>query len=132
MTEVSIITLTLTLNSFCLPLIAKRCAGVEVEVLLIWLSHSMTPIFINSVTTTKFKVGILELNILDQFPKFLCGGLQHSHKRNKKNAAYLGVTFLIFPKLLAACRGSITDFSDANNAYDNFIVFLAYFMTSFS
>ena len=40
-------------------------------------------IFINSVTTTKFKTGIIKSDISDHISD-LCGRLQYSYKRNKE------------------------------------------------
>ena len=40
-------------------------------------------IFINSVTTSKFKTGIIKSDISHHFPIFFCGRLQYSYKRNK-------------------------------------------------
>ena len=82
-------------------------------------------IFINSVT--KFKTGILKLNISNQFSLFF-GVNCNIHINKTKNATYLGVTFPIFLKMCTVSRASIADYSDANNTYHNVIVFLAYFM----
>ena len=53
-------------------------------------------IFINSITTTKFKTGIIKSDILDHFPIFFVANY-NIHIKETKNVSYLGANFLIFP-----------------------------------
>ena len=53
-------------------------------------------IFINFVTTTKFKTGIIKSGILDYFSVFFVADY-NIHIKQTKNVSYLGATLLIFP-----------------------------------
>ena len=53
-------------------------------------------IFVNSVTTTKFKTEIIKSDISDHFPIFFVADC-NIHIKETKNVSYLGATFLIFP-----------------------------------
>ena len=53
-------------------------------------------IFINSVTTNKFKTGIIKSDISDHFPIFFVADC-NIHIKETKKVSYLGATFLIFP-----------------------------------
>ena len=51
-------------------------------------------IFINSVTTSKFKTGIIKSDISDHFPIFFVADYD-IHIKKQRNVSYLGATFLI-------------------------------------
>ena len=53
-------------------------------------------IFINSVTTAKFKTGIIKSDIPDHFPIIFVADY-NIHINKQRNVSYLGATFLIFP-----------------------------------
>ena len=87
-------------------------------------------IFINSVITTKFKRGIIKSSILDHFPIFLVEDYSIHIKETKQrfifrhnlcNLCNLCFVEKIRYKLCTFSWDSITNSSDMNKAYDNFI-----------
>ena len=83
-------------------------------------------IFINSVTTTKFKTGIVKSDISDHFPIFFVAGYDIHIKETKERfifRRYLSdISVEKFKcKLCNVSWDSITNSSDTNKAYENFI-----------
>ena len=83
-------------------------------------------IFINSVITTKFKRGIIKSSILYHFPIFLVEDYNIHIKETKQRFIFrhnLCNNFVekIKYKLRTVSWDSITNSSDMNKAYDNFI-----------
>ena len=83
-------------------------------------------IFINSVTTTKFKTGIIKSDISDHFPIFFvedCSILIKETKERfifRRDLSDISVEKFKY-KLCTVSWDSITNSSDTNKAYDNFI-----------
>ena len=114
------------------------------NVLNIMFGHSMMPvinkptrvtknaataidhIFINSVTTTKFKTGIIKSDISDHFPIFFVADYNIHIKETKKrfifrrNLSDISVEKFKY-KLHTVSWDSTTNCLDTNKAYDNFI-----------
>ena len=92
-------------------------------------------IFINSVTATKFKTGILKLDISDRFPIFFVADFNIQIKETKecficrRDLSDISAEKFKY-NLRTVSWDSITNSSDTNKAYDNFIEILAHFMTS--
>ena len=94
-------------------------------------------IFINSVTTTKSKTRIIKSNILDHFPIFFVADYNIHLKETKERFIFRrdlsDISVENFKYKLCTVRwDSITNSSDTNKAYGNFIEILAHFMTSVS
>ena len=83
-------------------------------------------IFINSVTTTKFKTGIVKLDISDHFPIFLVAGYNIHIKETKgsfifrRDLSDISVEKFKY-KLPTVNWDSIANSSDTNKTYDGFI-----------
>ena len=83
-------------------------------------------IFINSVTTTKFKAGIIKSVISDHFPIFFVADYNIHIKEPKERFIFRrdlsDISVVKFKyKLRTVSWDSITNSSDTNKAYDNFI-----------
>ena len=83
-------------------------------------------IFINSVTTNKFKPGNIKSDISDHFPIFVVADYNIHLKETKERFIFrrdLSDTFVekFKYKLRSVSWGSIADSSDTNKAYYNFI-----------
>ena len=83
-------------------------------------------IFINFVTTTKFKTGVIKSDISDHFPIFFVTDYnihikkKREHFKFRPNLPHISVQKLKY-KLRTVIWGSITNSSDTNTEYDNFI-----------
>ena len=83
-------------------------------------------IFINSVTTAKFKTGIIKSNISDHFPIFFVADYNIHTKETKERFIFrrdlsdISVEKFKY-KLRTVSWDSIANSSDKNKAYDNFI-----------
>ena len=83
-------------------------------------------ICINFVTTTKFKTGVIKSDISDHFPIFFVTDYNihikktREHFKFRRNLPHISVQKLKC-KLHTVIWGSITNSSDTNTAYDNFI-----------
>ena len=83
-------------------------------------------IFINSVTTTKFKTGIIKSDISDHFPTFFVADYNIYIKETKERFVFsrdlpdISVKKFKY-KLRTVSWDSITNLSDTNKTYDNFI-----------
>ena len=90
------------------------------------IATAIDNIFINSVTTTKFKTEIIKSNILDHFSIFSMADCNIHIKETKErfifrcNLSDISVEKFKF-KLPTVSWDSITNSSDTNKAYDNFI-----------
>ena len=87
-------------------------------------------IFINSVTTTKFKTGIIKSDISDHFPVFFVTDYNIHIKKTKERFMFrrdLTVNSVekFKYKLRTVSWDSITNSSDTNKAFDNFIEFFS-------
>ena len=87
-------------------------------------------IFINPITTTKFKTGIIKSDILDHFPIFFVADYNIHIKETKERFIFRcelpNISVEIFKyKLHTGSWDSITNSSDRNKAYDNFIEFFS-------
>ena len=94
-------------------------------------------IFINSVTTTKFKTGIIKSDISDHFPIFFVADYNIHTKETKERFIFRRDLFDVSVekfkyKLRTVSWDSITNSSDTNKAYETSLKFLAHFMTSVS
>ena len=83
-------------------------------------------IFINSVTTTKFKTEIVKSDISDHFPIFFVAGYDIHIKETKERFIFRRyLSDISVEKLKCKLRNvswdSITNSSDTNKAYENFI-----------
>ena len=83
-------------------------------------------IFISSVTTTKFKTGIIKSDISDHFPIFFVAEYNIHIKKTKERFIFRRDLSDIFVekfkyKLRTVSWESFTNSSDTNKAYDNFI-----------
>ena len=83
-------------------------------------------IFINSVTTSKFKVGIIKLDISDHFQIFFVADynihMKETKERYKLRCNLSDISMEKFKyKLRTVSWDSTTNSSDMNNAYNNFI-----------
>ena len=83
-------------------------------------------IFINSVTTTKFKTGIIKSDISDHFQIFFVADYNIHIKETKEPFIFRrGLSDISVEKLKYKLRtfswDSITNSSNTNKAYDNFI-----------
>ena len=83
-------------------------------------------IFINAVTTTKFKTGIIKSNISDHFPLFFVADCHNHIKETKERFIFrcdLSNTSVekFKHKLRTVNWDSIITSCDTNKAYDNFI-----------
>ena len=83
-------------------------------------------ISINSVTTTKFKTGIIKSDVFDHFPILFIAGCIIHKKETKEHYIFRrdlsDVSVEIFKYKLRTVRsGSITNSCDRDNAYDIFI-----------
>ena len=90
------------------------------------IATAIDHIFINSVTTTKFKSGNIKSDISDHFPIFVVADYNIHIKETKERFIFrrdLSDTFVekFKYKLRSVSWGSITDSSDTNKAYYNFI-----------
>ena len=94
-------------------------------------------IFINSVTTTKFKTGIIKSDISDYFPIFFVVDYNIHIKETKERFIFrrdlsdISVEKFKY-KLRTVSWDNITNSSDTNKAYVTLLKFLAHFMTSAS
>ena len=83
-------------------------------------------IFINYITTSKFKTGIIKSDILDHFGIFFVtdynGHINETKQRYifRRNLSNVSAEKFKY-KLRAVSWDSVTKFSDTNNAYNNFI-----------
>ena len=83
-------------------------------------------IFINSVTTTKFKTGIIKSDISDHFPIFFVADYNIHIKETKERLIFRrdlsDISVEKFKcKLRTVSWDTMTNSSDTNKAYDNFI-----------
>ena len=83
-------------------------------------------IFINSITTSKFKVGIIKLDISDHFQIFFVADynihMKETKERYKLRCNLSDISMEKFKyKLRTVSWDSTTNSSDMNNAYNNFI-----------
>ena len=89
-------------------------------------ARAIDHIFINSFTTSKFKTGIIKSDISDHFPIFFVAHYNIHIKETKERFVFrrdlsdISVEKFKY-KLRTVSLDSITNSSDTNKAYDNFI-----------